>query len=78
MNWQLSKITGSKETIKPKVSADAKLSQQAKDLILSEIASLPDSVSIVSVTGFSADHSNPSHKEAMTRNIQITISSASL
>lgn len=77
MNWQCQKVTGSKDSIKPKV-ADSKLPQSVKDYILAEVATLADEVSIVSVTGYSADHSNPQHPGAVTRNIQITISSAAL
>ena len=77
MNWQTGKITGSKDTIAAKVG-ESKIPQNIKDYILSEVATLPEGSSIISVTGYSADHANPMHKESVTRNIQITISAASL
>jgi hypothetical protein len=77
MNWQLSKLTGTKDTIKPKV-ADAKIPQGVKDFIAAELASLTGESAIVAVTGYSADHSSSQHPQALTRNIQITISSAIL
>jgi hypothetical protein len=76
MNWQSGKITGTSESIGQKLK-DSTLPQSAKDYIASEIATLKDAT-IVTVTAYSADHSNPIHPSAVTRNIQITISSASL
>ena len=77
MNWRLPKLTGTKESIKPKV-LDLQIGQPVKDFILSEIASLPGEDAIVSVTGYSATHQNPMHKEASTVKIEFTISSAVL
>ncbi len=77
MNWQLPKITATKETIGAKV-AELKIEQAAKDFILSEVASTNGPSAIVSVTGYSADHASPMHAGAVTRHIQITISSAAL
>ncbi len=77
MNWQTPKLSGTKETLPAKVTASA-LPQNVKEFILSEVASLPAETSIVTVTGYSADHSHPMHATATTRNIQITISSAVL
>lgn len=77
MNWQLARLTGTKETIRPKV-AGAKIPQAVKDYITAELGTLTGESAIVSVTGYSADHSNPQHAQAITRNINITISSAVL
>lgn len=77
MNWQFGKLTGTKDSIQAKV-AEAKIPQPVKDYIMAEVATLPGESFIITVTGYSADHSNPLHQSSMTRNIQITISSAVL
>ncbi len=72
MNWQISKVKGTKEAAANAIGDDAKLPQIAKDFIRQEIASLPADVTMVVVTGYSSDHDN-SHG-SKTRNIQLTIS----
>ncbi len=78
MNWQLPKqLSGTKETIKAKV-AELQVSQPLKDFILDQVATLNGESAMVTITGYSQDHANAMHAGAITRHIQITISSVAL
>lgn len=70
--WEISKVSGSRETAKAKLAELKKVPQPIKDFVAAQIDAMPAQCASVTVDAFSQDIANATQLTT-TRNIQIAI-----